>query len=49
MLEFVVVYVYAIDLLIKLEAYIIIMQMFKKNKDKKRNNCTLILQNTLKT
>ncbi len=37
------------NLLIKLKVYITIIQIIKKDKDKKRNNCTLFLQNILKT
>jgi len=36
-------------LLIKLEVYTTIIQIIRKDKNKKRNNYNLILQNTLET
>ncbi len=35
--------------MIKLKIYIIIIQIFRKDKVKKHNNCILILQNILET
>jgi len=35
-------------LLIKSEIYIIIIQIFRKDKNRKYNNCILILENILK-
>ncbi len=40
---------YTINLLINLEVYTTIIQIIRKNKNEKRNNCILILQNTLET
>ncbi len=34
---------------IKLEVYTRLLQIFRKDKNKKRNNCILISQNILKT
>jgi len=36
-------------LLIKLEVYARLLQILNKNKNKRRDNCTLISQSTLKT
>ncbi len=40
---------YRFLLLIKLKIYTTIIQIFRKDKDKRRDNCILILQNTLET